>query len=408
MEDTSVNITKRALKWDYGGSDKVRGVSLGGWLVLEAFITPSLFDSFDCASCLDEWHIGKDVSKSKATKILTNHFNSFITEADFAKIASLGLNHIRIPVGFWAMGKLVGSEPYLVLNQYDKLKEAVSWALKYDLKVLLDLHGAPGSQNGFDHSGHFGSANWSKKQSRIDRTVDYVEMLAKEFSKSKYGNIVTGIGVLNEPFFNDKVEQFYKDSYEAVRRHSQDMLLVYSDAFRDPTSNDYWNNRLRPPTYEQVAFDSHFYTIFDNGGIAMKIDQRRDYYCSKRDKLANAQANYHYTLVGEFTPAFTDCAKYLNGFQKGARYDGTLPGSEGNDGNCKPKRGSGSKFSEGYKDNLAKMWESQVSAYESGTGWIHWTWKTEAGFAEDWSYSAGVENGWIPKNASKRPKGYAC
>lgn len=116
--------------------------------MLEAFITPSLFDSFDCSSCLDEWHIGKDVSKSKATKILTNHFNSFITEADFAKIASLGLNHIRIPVGFWAMGKLVGSEPYLVLNQYDKLKEAVSWALKYDLKVLLDLHGAPGSQNG--------------------------------------------------------------------------------------------------------------------------------------------------------------------------------------------------------------------------------------------------------------------
>lgn len=85
----------------------------------------------------------------------------------------------------------------------------------------------------FDHSGHFGSANWSKKQSRIDRTVDYVEMLAKEFSKSKYGNIVTGIGVLNEPFFNDKVEQFYKDSYEAVRRHSQDMLLVYSDAFSE-------------------------------------------------------------------------------------------------------------------------------------------------------------------------------
>lgn len=31
VEDTSVNITKRALKWDYGGSDKVRGVSLGGW-----------------------------------------------------------------------------------------------------------------------------------------------------------------------------------------------------------------------------------------------------------------------------------------------------------------------------------------------------------------------------------------
>jgi len=58
--------------------------------------------------------------------------------------------------------------------------------------------------------------------------------------------------------------------------------------------------------------------------------------------------------VGEWTTAFTDCAVNLNGYKKGNRYDGSLPGSEQNSGDCKPKRGSASKFSAGYKENLAK------------------------------------------------------
>lgn len=34
---------KRDLKFDFNG-DKIRGVNLGGWFVLEPWITPSLFD----------------------------------------------------------------------------------------------------------------------------------------------------------------------------------------------------------------------------------------------------------------------------------------------------------------------------------------------------------------------------
>lgn len=63
-------------------------------------------------------------------------------------LLQLSIDHVRIPIGFWALGDLLGNEPYHVLNQYDKLKEAVGWALKYDIKVMIDIHGAPGSQNG--------------------------------------------------------------------------------------------------------------------------------------------------------------------------------------------------------------------------------------------------------------------
>ena len=36
------------------------------------------------------------------------------------------------------------------------LKRLVRWAEELELKVILDLHGAPGSQNGFDNSGRMG------------------------------------------------------------------------------------------------------------------------------------------------------------------------------------------------------------------------------------------------------------
>ncbi len=41
-----------------------------------------------------------------------------------------------------------GRRPYL--------KRLVKWCEEIGLKIILDLHGAPGSQNGMDHSGKKG------------------------------------------------------------------------------------------------------------------------------------------------------------------------------------------------------------------------------------------------------------
>ena len=36
------------------------------------------------------------------------------------------------------------------------LKRLVKWAQEFGLKIMLDIHAAPGSQNGFDNSGRMG------------------------------------------------------------------------------------------------------------------------------------------------------------------------------------------------------------------------------------------------------------
>jgi hypothetical protein len=52
-----------------------------------------------------------------------------------------------LQIGFWAFD-VSGGEPYCQ-GQLPYLQKAVTWAGNHGLKVIVDLHGAPGSQNGY-------------------------------------------------------------------------------------------------------------------------------------------------------------------------------------------------------------------------------------------------------------------
>jgi len=85
--------------------------------------------------------------------------------------------------------------------------------------------------------------------------------------------------------------------------------------------------------------------------------------CGNAGPLSDFNKNQLWTIVGEWTPAMTDCAKYLNGRGVGARYDGSIRQGAPRYGTCAGKTGKGSTFSQEYKDFLRKSWEAQVSAY---------------------------------------------
>jgi glucan 1,3-beta-glucosidase len=120
------------------GSDKVRGVNIGGWLVLEPWITPSIFDNVGDAA-VDEWSLCATLGADQCRSVLTDHWNTFITQEDFNQIAAAGMNHVRIPIGYWALQHLEG-DPY-VDGQLEYLDSAVGWARAAGLKVMVDLHG---------------------------------------------------------------------------------------------------------------------------------------------------------------------------------------------------------------------------------------------------------------------------
>ena len=130
---------KRDISFNYN-SDKVRGVNLGGWFVLEPWITPSLFQEWaDGNSVKDEYTLSQTLGYDETFARLSAHWNTWFTQDDFNNIAKAGLNHVRIPIGYWALAPLNG-DPY-VQGQLDVLDKAIGWASAAGLKVMLDLHG---------------------------------------------------------------------------------------------------------------------------------------------------------------------------------------------------------------------------------------------------------------------------
>ena len=69
-----------------------------------------------------------------------------LSRADFRVRALCSLTHVRIPIGYWAF-EVGPGEPY-ISGQLPYLQNAIGWAAIHNLKVIVDLHGAPGSQNG--------------------------------------------------------------------------------------------------------------------------------------------------------------------------------------------------------------------------------------------------------------------
>jgi len=88
---------------------------------------------------VDEYTYSQKLGKSATSERLTKHWNTFITEDDFKEIANAGLNHVRIPIGYWALAPR-NEDPY-VQGQLEILDKAITWARNSKLKVMLDLHG---------------------------------------------------------------------------------------------------------------------------------------------------------------------------------------------------------------------------------------------------------------------------
>ena len=381
----SPSLIARDAAFDYN-NDLVMGVNLGGWLALEPWITPSIFDQAGDAA-VDEYTLCETLGRDQATSVLNNHYATFITYDDFAAIQAAGMNHVRIGIGYWSITPLPG-DPY-VQGALGHLDQAVAWAREVGLKVMIDLHGAPGSQNGFDNSGQKGSTRWGTGDT-ISETLQTIQALTERYAASN--DVVTLIELINEPQASvGIVESFYNTGYGDVRAITDNLTVAICDMFY---GSAYWNDFNPGP---DLIVDMHVYQIFVKGQVAQSPSQFFSNACGYGPQIKSAA---HWTIVGEWSGALTDCALYLNNKGAGARYDGTYPGST-YVGDCGAKRnGTVDELSDADKYNIRRYNEAQLDAYSQRTGWLFWTWKTEG--APEWDLQAQLNGGLFPHPLSNR------
>ncbi|KAL2062299.1 hypothetical protein VTL71DRAFT_6565 [Oculimacula yallundae] len=404
------NVPPLSKPWGSYKAKPFRGVSIGGWLALEPFITPSLF-AID-TSLKDEYSLCKKLGPEKAAAMLEKHYATFIKEEDFKAIAAAGLDHIRIPFSYWAV-KTFDDDPYVPEISWRYLLRGIEWARKYGLRVKLDLHGVPGSQNGWNHSGRDGKVNWitgPDGATNAQRTLDIHNQLSKFFAQDRYKNMVAFYGLINEPAKSipiDDLIAWTQKAYQIVHDNGVSGIQVFSESMR---GLDPWAGKLTGYG-DSLALDVHEYTIFDNGLLKLSHTKRIEFACQgladQIRKGTNTATGFGPLMVGEWSQADSDCAKDLNGVGTGARWTGTFYGStqpacptQDAQCNCEMANADPSTFTPEYRLFLQTWAQAQMSAFELSWGWFYWTWKTES--APLWDYQAGVKGGYLPAKAYER------
>lgn len=278
----------------------IRGVNLGGWLLLERFITPYIFAISTCdlsgdfrvfpgqidappgntnyvktnlEECtpvvpypVDEYTLTAAFNnKPLARSYLERHWNSFLTEDDLKQIKSSGLDYVRVPIPHWIFGNISSEEPY-VDGQWPHFVRMCNWARDIGLQVWPDIHTAPGSQNGFDNSGRLNSdgptgLGWAGNSTNVERSLGVVQDLVSHVIKYRLSDVVTGIGILNEPFKDvpmDTARRFYDRALDIIRQSelSNDTAVFIGDLFNSTLWSGYWNDA---ENHNNTYLDSHYY-----------------------------------------------------------------------------------------------------------------------------------------------------
>ncbi|OQR97623.1 hypothetical protein ACHHYP_10221 [Achlya hypogyna] len=253
------------------GQVVARGVNLGGWLVLERWMTSNAAIWKHVPEALKdagEFQAMSAVGRAVADPLIKAHREQWITESDIKEIASYGMNLVRVPVGWWIYEKpgetdwqhfTPGGLAYL-----DKLVN--DWAVKYNVAVLIDMHAAKGSQNGREHGAAVvtGQAHFTDNTNNIQRTSETVEFLVNRYKSSP---AFLGIELLNEPEWTAnqdkgtdraKLKLYYQTLYARVRAACGDCVIVISPFLTEQgSSHGEWGSVL--PFHKNNWIDWHKY-----------------------------------------------------------------------------------------------------------------------------------------------------
>jgi glucan 1,3-beta-glucosidase len=343
---------------------QTRGVNLGGWFIPEVWMNPTFYQGTGVGWGGSLCAVVNE-SRVNAEELIQVHLQTWIQESDFREISQAGFSSVRIPIGYWNVVK----DPYKLYAPANLslslmyLDWAMDMADKYNLTVLIDIHGGPGSQNGQDHSGCgysiLGAPRWTEPKN-INLTLQAVEAIVRRYHNRE---ALYGIELLNEPA--QSIEEsnhftlaaFYQNAYHIIRRHNPRIMVVFNELYQKCYS--WWNQVLMEPVYYNVIVDWHLYDCM--GGQSLETHEQHLIDAAAFGPLIESFNNVHPIIIGEWS------------------------------------------MSTGLDSPDQQFVTDTVSAFKNAAGWYLWTWKTDrsSGYdAWDVQYQLQLKNGLRPLAAS--------
>ena len=139
------------VKNNYGKGNNVylRGTNIGNLFVQESWMSST--DARDQKTILE--NLTNRFGQTRALELLDYYESNYFTEADFDRCKNLGMSVLRIPFTYLNLYKKSGNNWVFRDDAFNRMDWIVNQASQRGMYVILDLHGAFGSQNGQDHSG---------------------------------------------------------------------------------------------------------------------------------------------------------------------------------------------------------------------------------------------------------------
>ncbi|RLN44751.1 hypothetical protein BBJ29_008688 [Phytophthora kernoviae] len=332
---------------------QVRGVNIGGWLVLEPWITPTLFYQFlntqqkfgDKApekTAMDLYTFCTALDKVEANRQLRIHYKNWFTEKDLQELHDAGINSLRVPVGDWMFNPY---EPYAGCTDgaVEALDKMADLAHDYGMDILLDIHGLIGSQNGFDNSGRSTSVKWTSIAStqpvgtttfehwpirqagwagtfdvethnytninykHLNHSIVAVEAIINRYKGHK---TIIGLEPVNEPWELTPIKvlkEYYWKSYKRVKALNPTWKFVIHDSFRFGLT--FWADFLKG--CPDIALDTHIYQAWNPPGTIADFFSNA---CQQKYVISDMENAMMPVIVGEWSIGTDNCAMWLNGF----------------------------------------------------------------------------------------------
>jgi len=216
-----------------GARFAIRGINLGNWLVPEGYMF-----KFTRARAPTEIEavIQALIGAQDAARFWTEFRDVYVAKDDIAFIKASGFNTVRVPLHWRLFVKpgITGEDEFAGPGWF-LLDRLVQWSRDVGLRVILDLHAAPGGQTGVNHDDGPGFPLVFYVPRYRELTVELWRRLALHYRDE---TAILGYDLLNEPispyndeaYLNPRLEPLYREIVAAIRSVDSKHAVILAGA----------------------------------------------------------------------------------------------------------------------------------------------------------------------------------
>ncbi|KAJ2156741.1 Glucan 1,3-beta-glucosidase 3 [Coemansia sp. RSA 552] len=342
---------------------KQMGTNLGSMFCLEPWISTDIYAGYEDENPEAEGDL-LECMGPHCRERMEAHWDSWVQRSDFERMASLGINAVRLPVGYWVLGHGFTSGKYSAhAEAYEHalmyIGRVIRWAAEFDIGVLIDIHAVPGGQNNDSHSGVTGPPQFYDNPGHQDLALKCYQAFTHLFANVT--NII-GLQIINEPLDNPQLEGFYVRALEQIRSQSADLPIYIGDAWNLAKYAAFVKNHRDWLSF--VVVDTHRYWVFRPEEEQYRVDRLTQELWEKEvPELAQASGELNGNLVvGEYSSVLAN-----------GSFDGEDPGE------C-----------------MGRFAREQLRAFDRvAAGTFYWTWRLQHD-SWFWSMQFAIDHGAMP------------